>query len=654
MKKCFNLIILFVLTLIIFIPTKTSAYSGYEYDYVINKYDVNIIVNEDNTFDVTENITVYFNAPKHGIYRTIPLKNKVERLDGTTTTNKAQVSNVSVNEKYQTSKTGGEYKIKIGSSDYYLTGLQQYVIKYTYNIGKDPLKESDELYYNIIGTDWDTTIENISFTIQMPKDFDESKLGFSSGRYGSSDNVYVRYQVSNNTIIGSYTSVLEPGEALTVRCELPEGYFVGAGLDVNLWDYVYFIIPILFLIICAFLWYRYGRDEEVVETVEFYPPEGFNSLDVGFLYKGEADSQDVVSLLIYLANKGYIKISDVPKETKFGTLDDFKITKLKEYDGTNESEKKFLDGLFSSRTTKVSLFNLKSETSVENKTEVTKDDLYNKFYLTVYDILKKVNTLKNKCKIFEKGSLTKNKFIILMIIITYCLITMKPILEYGQLDILFFALIFPGVGFTEFFSVLLNLSPRETNLNGVPNGKGIAKIILAAFSGLFIGGLVWFMFVLPFLLENIMYLIGYIIGLIAVFGMVVVLKLMPKRNKYGNEILGKIRGFRVFLETAEKDRLEALVMENPTYFYDILPYTYVLGVSDTWIKKFSSIALAPPSWYDSRTTFNSYNFGIFMSTTMTSVQRTMDSRPRSKSSGSRSSGGGFSGGGSGGGGGGSW
>ena len=136
--------------------------------------------------------------------------------------------------------------------------------------------------------------------------------------------------------------------------------------------------------------------------------------------------------------------------------------------------------------------------------------------------------------------------------------------------------------------------------------------------------------------------------------MVVVLKLMPKRNKYGNEILGKIRGFRVFLETAEKDRLEALVMENPTYFYDILPYTYVLGVSDTWIKKFSSIALAPPSWYDSRTTFNSYNFGIFMSTTMTSVQRTMDSRPRSKSSGSRSSGGGFSGGGSGGGGGGSW
>ena len=654
MKKCFNLIILFVLTLIIFIPTKISAYSGYEYDYVINKYDVNIIVNEDNTFDVTENITVYFNAPKHGIYRTIPLKNKVERLDGTTTTNKAQVSNVSVNEKYQTSKTGGEYKIKIGSSDYYLTGLQQYVIKYTYNIGKDPLKESDELYYNIIGTDWDTTIENISFTIQMPKDFDESKLGFSSGRYGSSDNSYIRYQVSNNTIIGSYTNVLEPGEALTVRCELPEGYFVGAGLDVNLWDYVYFIIPILFLIICAFLWYRYGRDEEVVETVEFYPPEGFNSLDVGFLYKGEADSQDVVSLLIYLANKGYIKISDVPKETKFGTLDDFKITKLKEYDGTNESEKKFLDGLFSSKTTKVSLFNLKSETGVENKTEVTKDDLYNKFYLTVHDILKKVNTLKNKGKIFEKGSLTKNKFIILMLIITYCLITIKPIIEYGQLDILFFALIFPGVGFTEFFSVLLNLSPRETNLNGVPNGKGIVKIILAAFSGLFIGGLVWFMFVLPFLLENIMYLIGYIIGLIAVFGMVVVLKLMPKRNKYGNEILGKIRGFRVFLETAEKDRLEALVMENPTYFYDILPYTYVLGVSDTWIKKFSSIALAPPSWYDSRTTFNSYNFGIFMSTTMTSVQRTMDSRPRSKSSGGRSSGGGFSGGGSGGGGGGSW
>lgn len=37
-------------------------------------------------------------------------------------------------------------------------------------------------------------------------------------------------------------------------------------------------------------------------------------------------------------------------------------------------------------------------------------------------------------------------------------------------------------------------------------------------------------------------------------------------------------------------------MQDPTYFYDILPYTYVLGVSDKWIKQFETIGLQSPDW----------------------------------------------------------
>ena len=129
---------------------------------------------------------------------------------------------------------------------------------------------------------------------------------------------------------------------------------------------------------------------------------------------------------------------------------------------------------------------------------------------------------------------------------------------------------------------------------------------------------------------------------------------MPKRTKYGNEMLGKLRGFKNFLETAEKEKIEAMVMENPTYFYDILPFTYVLGVSDKWIKKFESIALQAPSWYDSNNAFDVVSFGNFMDSTMSSAQSAMSSSPSSSSSGGGSSGGGFSGGGSGGGGGSSW
>lgn len=96
-------------------PSENDQYSSY--DYVIDKYDVNIIVNENNTLDITETITAYFNTYKHGIIRSIPLKNKITRLDGTTSINHAQITNLNVNNKYVTYKEKGVYKIKIGSTN---------------------------------------------------------------------------------------------------------------------------------------------------------------------------------------------------------------------------------------------------------------------------------------------------------------------------------------------------------------------------------------------------------------------------------------------------------------------------------------------------------------------------------------------------------
>ena len=118
--------------------------------------------------------------------------------------------------------------------------------------------------------------------------------------------------------------------------------------------------------------------------------------------------------------------------------------------------------------------------------------------------------------------------------------------------------------------------------------------------------------------------------------------------------------FKNFLETVEKEKLEALVIDNPTYFYDILPYTYVLGVSDKWINKFETISLKEPDWYEGCSSFDYVSFGRFMNSTMSSATTVMSTSPSSNSSSggsvgsSSSSGGGFSGGGSGGGGGGSW
>ena len=606
-------------------PSEDSMYASY--DYVIDNYDVNIVVNSNNTFDITERITAYFNVPKHGIFRTIPLSNKIVRLDGSTSTNRTQVTNLSVSDEYSTSKESGNYKIQIGSASRTLTGKQTYTIKYTYNLGKDPVSDYDELYYNIIGNEWDTVIGNVTFNITMPKEFDSSKLGFSSGSRGSLDNSKVKYTVNGNTISGSYDGILNEGESLTVRCELPEGYFVDAGLVVNSNIYLMFIIPIVALIISFLLWFIFGRDNRVVETVEFYPPEGFNSLEVGFLYKGKANSKDVVSLLIYLANKGYIKISDNNDESLFSKADGFKITKLKDYDGNDANERLFLGGLF-------------KDTAVEG--EATKDDLYDNFYSTTHKILSNINNKENKNKIFEKKASKISIISILLMLISVITTISIPTLEYagaGEVATTLFICLF----YIPFYAV------------------GIFAKMPLVFRIFWLGFTIFhstvFFSSLPItdaVTSESIYLIGVIVGILCLIGMIICFKIMPKRTPYGNEILGKIKGFKNFLETAEKDKLESMVLSNPTYFYDILPFTYVLGVSDKWIKKFETINMQAPSWYDGHDAFSVVAFGTFIGSTMTSAQSVMSSSSSSSSSGGSSSGGGSSGGGSGGGGGGSW
>lgn len=652
---------IFIILVLLMIPNnvhgasiKQSQSTKYEsYDYVIDSYNVNIIVNENNTFDITENITAYFNSAKHGIYRKIPLKNTVNRLDGSSTTNRARVTNLEVNKEYKTSRVNGNYEIKIGSSSETVTGTQNYTISYNYNIGKDPLKDKDEFYFNIIGPEWDTVIGNITFTITMPKDFDHSTLGFSSGKYGSIDNKKINYTVKDNVITGSYDGILGKEEALTVRCELPEGYFVGAGFKTNIMESIYFIIPIIFLIISILLWYKYGRDEQTVETVGFYPPQGFNSLEVGFLYKGKAENQDVTSLLIYLANQGYIKITETEEKSLFFKTKGFKITKLKEYDGNNVNERIFLNGLFAKKPliSTSSLFSKNIEQEItDNANEVTSIDLYNDFYITTNRILSNINNKKNKNEIFEKSASSKTIFIILMIITTYCLITIPPIFAYAESTNLLIALLFPSIGFAVLFKFVFG-ETQTIYVNDRATYSSVGTKLFGLVWGLGFGGIPWTFTVLPALKQDPVYLIGYALGLACILGMVICIKYLPKRTPYGNEILGKIKGFRNFLETAEKDKLEAMVMQDPTYFYNILPYTYVLGVSKKWIEKFETISLQAPTWYDSPTGFDVASFGSFMNTTMSTAESAMTSSPSSSSS---SSGGGSSGGGSGGGGGGSW
>ena len=646
LKYLLSFSLLFVFITIFTIPINTKALESTDstvqnryqnYDYIITGYDINIDVNENNTLDITENIHTYFNEARHGLYRTIPLSNTVKRLDGKTTRNRVEITNLKVSDPYTTSRENGNLKIQIGDPNNTIIGDKDYVISYTYNLGKDPIKDYDELYYNIIGTDWETVIDNITFTINMPKKFNERKLGFSYGKEGSTDYHNIYYELEGNTIKGEFVGVLRPNEALTVRLELEEGYFVNAGINNGIVGKIIVILLLLsFAGISVFLWYKYGRDDEVIETVEFNPPDNMNSLEVAFNYYGKASQTDVISLLIYLANKGYIEIIETEEKSLFSKKNSFKIKKLKEYDGKDKNEKLFLEGLFTPKETLNDILLGETDKKKEKLEEVTPDDLYDNFYKTINKILYNVNTSTRINKLFDKKATSKIWLIVLMVIISFFMITIPPMYEYGRTnDEIIISFIFTTVGFSIFF---LSLFTAKTVNKG-------AKIFFSLW-GLGFAGIPSIGFLLPSLLVSIPYLIIYIIGIISIGAMIFFGKVLKKRTPYGNKILGKIKGFKTFLETAEKDKLEALVNENPTYFYDILPYAYVLDVTDVWMKKFENIALESPDWYSGTRPFNIVTFNSFMTSTMSQASSSMSS--------SSSSGGGSSGGGSGGGGGGSW
>lgn len=618
-------------------------YRGYA--YLIDSYDIDVTVNENNTLDVIESIDAYFNQPKHGIIRNIPLKNEVLRFDGTTSRNRAAVDNLQVNANYSTSVSDGNKVIKIGDPNITLTGAKNYTINYSYNLGKDTGKDYDEFYFNLIGDNWDTAIGNITFSITMPKPFEAEMMGLSRGLPGSTDSTGISYQVNGTVIAGSYDGVLNPGEALTIRVQLPEGYFVNTGMVLDLMTLFAFAIPILFALLTVFLWFKFGRDDPVVETIEFYPPEGFNSAELGYLYKGSAEAKDVISLLIYLANKGYIKISQLEEHSLFAKSKTFKLTKIKEYDGDNENERIFLSGLFSvpkalNLNDIVSLFKTKGqqhkEYPKEDRNEVMSEDLANSFYITMNKILQNLNKKENKYTVFEKTSLGKGLYFIGMLIAIYVLITVPPVLAYGGTSSLLIGLVFPGIGFTVLFGMVFGKTKVPVKIFGLVWGVGF-------------GGMPWATMVLPALLASPFSLVAYAVGIVCVFVIVMMFKAMPKRTAYGTELLGKIKGFRTFLETAEKPRLEKLVLQDPEYFYNILPFAYVLDVSDKWIEQFETIGLQSPDWYEGGTAFSAASFGSFMNSTMATASAAMSS-----GSSGGSSGGGSSGGGSGGGGGSSW
>ncbi len=470
----------------------------------ISSYDIILDVNEDNTIDVTENIRINFTSlEKHGIYRFVPQWLEYTDKDGNTIKRKSVIENMhAIGDEYIVDTVKEQkVRIKIGNADKYVgTGIKNYVIKYTYDMGKDPYKGFDEFIFHAYGDYWGTEVKNASLQINMPKSIDRDKVNFFLDKYREENaNDMINYYVSGNRIYANVNGSLDG--ALTVDILLPEDYFVGES-----WNYGFYSLSICLLVIGItiwnfFSWKKFGKDfPKETETVEFYPPEGYGPAEIGYIYNKQTNKKLALSLIVQLALKGYIKIDEVEK----GLKKKIQITNLV----TDNNKIKSLTDL---------------ELIVYNKLFEEENVVILSEHKTFYYAITNVETtLKQKMKNVVEDNVATQK----------------------RTTSIYISILVYSLSMMNYFCVE-DMDPS------------------------------W----------NIIYVISFICIFINIF----LTFIMKRRTVYGEKLFAKVKGFRTFLETVEKDNLEKMVLKNPNYFYDILPYTYVLGISKKWIEKFEKI-----------------------------------------------------------------
>ncbi|MGX8773980.1 MAG: DUF2207 domain-containing protein, partial [Bacillota bacterium] len=354
-RRAFAIVLLSVFaTAFCLMPQEARAAS----DFLIEDYDVQIVVNEDDTYVVKETISVQFTAPSHGIYRIIPLKTTLDR-DGQKSKYFAKVKDYSVVSGEEFANTGevmyhetpwkseseaGVFCARIGDPGKYAAENTVYKMTYTYDTMGDHFNGGDEVYYNIIGTEWEAKfIAHVSFDIQFPKAINMENVGIKTG-----NDVSIPFEaVSDTEIKGETDEYVMRG--LTIRAVLPEGYFTRQAKSSTTPFYILFAALAAAILIGLALWRKFGRDPDIVVTEEFYPPEGLSAPEVGYLADGEIKGSHVISSLLSLADKGYLKIKEIEIPAglfKKKTKESYEIVKLRDYDGDAIGEDTFMEGLF--------------------------------------------------------------------------------------------------------------------------------------------------------------------------------------------------------------------------------------------------------------------------------------------------------------------
>ena len=547
----------------------------------------------------------------------------------------SSIGNVSVDGwEYTTEESNKEFCIiRIGNAEREVEGDQQFVVHYTFTYPDDRLEDFDYLFHTVLGTEFEEEIEHVAFHIVFDKPLPDDigdRLELYAGEYGKTEGVIPGLNVTASpTEIAGEASNIHPRHGITLYARLPAGYYQGTATVNHALLYIFLAATILTILAICYILPKYKK-QHVTKVIEFYPPEGVCSAEVGTIIDDSVDTVDITSLIPWLAGQGYIGVKEVKKGKLFKRTD-LELTKLKELpDSAPSYQRRMMRLLFKDDQSVVCIKEIG-----ENPQEIKriKADLRKHFS--------------------DQRQLTELKWssllYVLLAFVGSVALGFNNVVKTFDDDVFYGAAAFFGLPC--FFAAVTRVvqAPKDPMYSST---RRILMILLRALLMLLTwAGYCYFVIEYDAPLQPWAVLIIYVVCFI--------LNEQAGRfntnSRYRMDLMGRLMGFKEFIQTAEQPQLEQLQTDDPHYFYKVLPYAMVFGLSKKWANLFKDIEVEQPSWYESSSRLMGSDLRNNLVNNFTSTAGgAISTISHSSSSSGGSGGGGFSGGGGGGGGGGSW
>lgn len=543
-----------LLALTLFLPSATtSAYAAEPYSFEIENFDATYEVHSDRTIDVEERVTIrYTGYASTGFYRDLPV-NAGDRVTGLTVSRLSRDGTTEIDEDYSVDIDNDLIIADIGDSTIKTDTTETYVIRYVFSVTKPT--NDNALYLNIIGFGSEAAIRSASATINLPEGFESANL-----YVGDTDEKSNELMTVDGRTITVELSGLAAFEGATLDMYFSEGALT---TRFDAIPYIMAIVGCALLAVLAVVKFLVFPDKTLSPVVGFEPPRGMDPVEISKLIDNKVESSDITTLIYYWASKGYLKI-DLSDENDPALI---KIFNTLPGDAPAHQCEMY-NALFSGRDM------------------VKPSQLAGRFYGVIDNVKKLVN--EKHRGLYTTASVCAS---LLFTLAAGLLMALAPIIT-GMACInpslfyypAFLALVpaFIIYGLTETWAYAVHKLKSSTKWLMLAGIALLAALCTAAYT----------LLLPPALMETAPKIVVCAVAYIMVMCSVTLIS----RTKQYNETLSEIVGFRNFILNAEKDRLELLLEGDPEFYYKILPYAQVMGVSDIWEEKFEDLTVMPPAW----------------------------------------------------------